>query len=119
MTGRVKSGRALIRIRLRNPTSSVENEVDAWIDTGFTGELVLPKQAVLSLGLPLGSGAQVVLGDGSTVQLDTHTCLLDWFGEWKEIEVVANAGELPLLGVGLLLRRELKINYPAKTVSLE
>ena len=34
------SGRALVRIRLKHPTDSTEAELDAWIDTGFTGELV-------------------------------------------------------------------------------
>ena len=48
------SGRALVRIRLMHPTDSSEVELDAWIDTGFTGELVLPQENLKSLGLPLG-----------------------------------------------------------------
>ncbi len=45
MTGSVDgSGRALVRIRLKNPSDATETELDAWIDTGFTGELVLPQQ---------------------------------------------------------------------------
>ena len=47
------SGRALVRVRLKNPIDSTEAELDVWIDTGFTCELVLPQQNVTSLSLPL------------------------------------------------------------------
>ena len=117
MTGSVDdAGRALVRIRLKHPTVATEVELDAWIDTGFTGELVLRQQAVVSLGLPVGPSVMARLADGSDIQLDTHTCLLNWFDEWRRIEVVANQGQFPLLGVGLLLDRDLRINYRTKTV---
>jgi len=72
MTGSVDdSGRALVRIRLKNPADVAEAELDAWIDTGFTGELVLPQQNVTSLGLPLGPSVMARLANGSDIQLDT------------------------------------------------
>jgi len=96
MTGRVDdAGRALVRIRVKNPAIAIEEELDAWIDTGFTGELVLPRRLVRSLCLPLGPTIMARLADGSDVQLDTYTCLLEWFGELKRIEVVANEGHYP------------------------
>ena len=120
MTGTVdNSRRAIIRIRLRHPNSGKETELDAWVDTGFTGELVLPQQQVVQLDLPLGPAVQAGLADGSEVQLDTHTCLVHWFGEWKRIEVVANQGRFALLGVGLLLERELTINYRSRELSVD
>jgi len=120
MTGIVDdSGRALVRIRLKNPNNATEKELDAWIDTGFTGELVLPQASVTSLGLPLGPAVMARLADGSDVQLDTYTCQLEWFDEWKRIEVVANDGQYPLLGVGMLLDRDLHVDYRAKTVSVD
>jgi clan AA aspartic protease len=119
MTGSVDgSGRALVRVRLKNPAGTTDVELDAWIDTGFTGELVLPQQTVTSLGLPLGPSVMARLADGSDIQLDTHTCHLEWFDEWKRIEVVANQGQFPLLGVGLLLDRDLHVDYRAKTVTV-
>jgi clan AA aspartic protease len=117
MTGSVDgAGRALVRIRIKNPRDATEAEVDAWIDTAFTGELVLPQQIVASFALPLGPSVMARLADGSDIHLDTHTCLLEWFDEWKRIEVVANQGHYPLLGVGLLLERDLHINYRTKEV---
>lgn len=117
MTGSVDgSGRAFVRIRLRNPTDATEVELNAWVDTGFTGELVLPQQNVVSLGLPLGPTVMARLANGSDIQLETYTCLLEWFDEWKRIEVVANQGQYPLLGVGLLLDHDLHIDYRAKSI---
>ena len=45
--------------------------------------------------------------------------LLDWFGEWRTIEVVANDGQFPLLGVGLFRGRELHISYARGTITLD
>jgi len=119
MTGNVDgSGRALVRIRLKNPTAATEVELDAWIDTGFTGELVLPQQSVVSLGLPLDPSVMARLATGTDIQLDTYTCLLEWFNEWRRIEVVANQGQYPLLGVGLLLDHDLHIDYRAKAITV-
>jgi predicted aspartyl protease len=102
MTGLVDcSGRALLQVRLRHPTSAIESVVDCWIDTGFTGELVMPRQKILELGLPPGIAVRAGLADGTEVDLDTYTCMLNWFGEWKRIEVLAGGGQFPLLGVGL------------------
>jgi len=119
MTGIVdSSGRALVRLRLKHPDNAMEMDLDVWIDTGFTGELVLPRHHVTSLGLPLGPAVKAGLADGSEIQLDTYTCILNWFGEGKRIEVVANHGQFPLLGVGLLLDHDLHIDYRAKTITV-
>jgi clan AA aspartic protease len=91
---------------------------DAWVDTGFSGELVLPTDIILAFGLPRSIGVAAILGDGSTVTLDSYICRLDWFGTTREVEVVANTGQWPLLGVGLLLGRDLHIDYRAMTVAL-
>jgi predicted aspartyl protease len=99
MTGVVDDkGRVLLRIRIAHPTTSIETEIDAWIDTGFTGELVMPMTQIATMGLPLGPTIKAVLGDGTETQLETNTCLIAWFGETKRIEVVANQGRFPLLG---------------------
>jgi clan AA aspartic protease len=111
-------GRAILRVRVKNPNSGELSELDAWIDTGFTGELVLSQQQVNALGLALGKAITAGLADGSEVQLDAFTCDVEWFGEWKRIQVIANQGQFPLLGVGLLLDRELHINYRNKALSL-
>jgi clan AA aspartic protease len=120
MTGIVDDfGRALLRLKIRHTGNDAEKEMDVWIDTGFTGELVVPEEQVKALGLPLGQGVKAILADGSEIQLNTYPCGLMWFDEWKEIEVIANQGQTPLLGIGMLRDRILTIDYPRKTLTVE
>jgi len=51
------------------------------------------------------------LADGTQTELSTHSCWIDWFGNTKTLEIIANKGECPLLGVGLLLGLELRVDY--------
>ena len=92
--------------------------VEVWIDTGFNGDLVLPKLLIDALGLEKSGSVDAVLADGSPVELHTYTCVIDWFGLKRRLEVVANDGKYPLLGVGLLLGMELRANYSTLTLSL-
>jgi clan AA aspartic protease len=119
MTGTVDGfGRALLRIRLRHPTTNAATELDAWVDTAFTGELAVPQTQLTSLNLPLGPAVRAALADGSEVDLETHRCHLDWFGAWKTVELIASDGQHPLLGIGLLVGHELHIDYRAMALTL-
>jgi predicted aspartyl protease len=61
----------------------------------------------------------MILADGSQVELSTYHCQLNWFGRVRDLEVIANSGQTPLLGVGLLLAKELCINYTNLELTLE
>lgn len=117
MTGTVDSGgHALLPVRVRHPITSAETGLDAWVDTGFTGDLVIPQAQVDALGLPAGLAVRAILADGSEVLLNSYECHLEWFGAWRVVEVVVNAGQFPLLGVGLLKGRQLQIDYRTNAV---
>jgi clan AA aspartic protease len=119
MTGRVDDyRRALVRITVSHPINAASSELNAWVDTGCTGELVLPAAQIAFLGLPRSGQCRARLGDGSVVNLDTYSCLITWLGNVKQIEIVANQGQFPLVGVGLLQDSELIVNYPARTVMI-
>jgi len=118
--GRVDhSGRALVTVSIRAAESSDGQEVAVWIDTGFNGDLVLPQSRIDELELRASGTVRAILADGSDVVLQRYCCVVDWFGELRDLEVVANDGEYPLLGVGLLLGHELHIDYRAGTVTIE
>ena len=52
--------------------------------------------------------------------VDLHgPALIDWFGSERELEVVANAGERPLFGVGLLIGLDLNISYRTGKITIE
>jgi clan AA aspartic protease len=113
------SGRALVAVSIR-PTASAEAlEVEAWIDTGFSGDLVLPLQQIEDFALPQSGTVGAILADGSQVTLKTHSCLIEWFGKLRELEVVANEGACPLLGVGLLMGLDLRISYRSGEIVIE
>jgi clan AA aspartic protease len=112
-------GRALVTVSIRSSDSASSHAVEAWIDTGFNGDLVLPQCKIADLSLPPSGTVKAVLADGSEIALRRYTCRIDWFGETRDLEVVANDGEYPLLGVGLLVGRDLHISYRSANVTIE
>ena len=120
MNGRVDNhGRALITVSVRPSDVTAAHEVEVWIDTGFNGDLVLPQQRIDDLALPQSGTVKAILADGSEVVLKRYACLIDWLGEDRDLEVVANNGEFPLLGVGLLVGHDLHISYRSGNVTIE
>ena len=120
MNGHVDSaGRALVSISVKPSATAAAVEIEAWVDTGFTGELVLPQERIVALGLPLSAVVRVELGDGSETVLHAYTCLIEWFGQVKQIEVIANTGQFPLLRVGLLRGHTLTVDYASRTLTID
>ncbi len=120
MNGRVdSSGRALVQIALKRRPLDPPTQLDAWIDTGFTGDVVLPISAISTLGLSQSAAVAAQLGDGSAVLMDIYPCLIDWFGRERLVQVLANNAQSPLLGVGLLRDHKLAIDYPSQTVTIQ
>lgn len=120
MNGHVdRFGRALVTVSIRPSSSGAACEIPAWIDTGFNGDLVLPQQQIDDLELVPSGTVKAILADGSEIGLQRYTCLIDWFGEERELEVVANEGESALLGVGLLVGFDLHISYRSGSVRIE
>ncbi|MFN7845527.1 MAG: hypothetical protein ACK5YR_05630 [Pirellula sp.] len=113
------SGRAILRISILSGDDARKQAIEAWIDTGFTGDLDIPRSIIESLGLKPSGAIDGILADGTQTQLETYTCRLDWFGRIRSLEVIANSGEMSLLGVGLLLAKELTVDYTNLTLSLE
>ena len=112
------AGRALLDLEVRASAGSAASLLTVWIDTAFTGELVVSRKLIESLALPQSAAVMAGLADGSQVVLETFTCIIDWFGAERTVEVVANDGQFPLLGVGLLLKRRLEVDYPKQTITL-
>lgn len=111
-------GRALLNIDVRPDSARQAEVISAWVDTGFTGELVLPQKTVDALALVRSGSVDAILADGSQIELNTYTCFVNWFGEERRLEVVANVGDYPLLGVGLLFGLELRVNYQTLELTL-
>lgn len=112
-------GRSLLSIEVLAESSTAKKSLDVWIDTGFTGELVIPRSMIEDLNLIQSGTVDAVLADGSLTELSTYSCSINWFGSTRRLEVIANDGDFPLLGVGLLLGLHLQVDYLNGTLSLE
>jgi clan AA aspartic protease len=93
-------------------------EVVAWIDTAFDGHLVFSRELINSLKLDALVETEAILADGSKVSLESYFCVVDWIGQKVPVQVIENEGRFPLVGTSLLSRRNLIINYEAKSVEL-
>lgn len=112
-------GRALPDLKIRSAANEEPVEITVWVDTAFNGELVVPRAMIESLGLEQSGGIRARLADGNEVTLESYTCFLDWFGHQQAVEVIANNGQMPLLGIGLLTGLRLVVDYKDLIVSLE
>lgn len=112
-------GRALIAVDLLPDAASEQQSIEVWIDTGFNGDIVAPQHLIEQLSLPHVGTVQATLADGKAVRMRTYPCWIEWFGETSYLEVVANEGEYPLMGFGLLLGRDLRISYRTNSVSID
>ena len=120
MKGFVDSqGRALLTVPIRNSPDGTATPVEVWIDTGFTGDLVLPKAQIEQLGLAESLIIPTILADGREADVESFVAWLDWFGELQEVEVCASSGQNVLLGVRLMLGRRLVVDYKSTALSLE
>jgi clan AA aspartic protease len=79
----------------------VRTEVEAAVDTGFTGFLCLPPDIARSLSAPFVGRGVAVLADGSAVETSYHRVRVLWHGRERAIQVLVTEGG-PLVGMTLL-----------------
>jgi clan AA aspartic protease len=97
----------VIRVPVRNPAGQ-ELEVEAILDTGFTGSLTLPPSLIASLGLPWRSRSSATLANGNIQQLDVYTATVVWDSTPRSILIQA-VDNVPLLGMALLVGYDLRV----------
>lgn len=114
MDGRVTTdGRqAVLAMRVLGSVEQLDGEsrlVEAVIDTGFTGQLVLPPEAVGQLGLPGRGRRKAILADGRTVEVNVYLARVIWHGRERAVQVLATEGG-PLVGMALLRGSRLTVD---------
>jgi clan AA aspartic protease len=110
MTGVITARReAVLRLQVLDAASSGQPiEVEAVIDTGFTGYLTLPGALIRQFALRLHGTREVLLGDGSRVMLDIYRGRVLWDGQPRDVQVLAAEGGA-LVGMSLLYGHELRL----------
>jgi clan AA aspartic protease len=109
IAGRVENRQALIPIVYRGsgqPDVSLEHVVD----TGFTGELTLPPEAVKAMGFEFPYDEEIKLANDSREQVPVHVATIVWDGHEATTRVFA-MGRRPLLGTALMDAKELVVQF--------
>lgn len=97
----------------------IETEIDAVVDTGFTGELTLPVDVIESLALVPAGSRDATLADDHTVDVAAYDAEVLWHERVVRIEALAMGGT-PLIGMELLDGSELRVEAtPGGRVRIE
>jgi clan AA aspartic protease len=106
--GSVNTNReAVIQIAVLSDSKRIK-AVRSVIDTGYTGDLMLPRAIVDELGLFLQAIQDATLGDGSLTTFEMYAGSVIWDGQVRRVEVNASETEC-LVGMGLLEEYKLEI----------
>ena len=102
MRGRVGEGahEALLTVTVSGP-SEERTELEAVVDTGFTGALCRGAEQIEDLGLPVVGRGAAVLADGRAIETRYHRGRVLWHGRERGVQVLSVEGG-PLIGMGLL-----------------
>lgn len=112
ITGAVKSDEARIRLKVKGRRGR-EQEVEAVIDSGYSGALTLPPALITTLDLRWQTVERATLADGSTCVFQVYVGKLVWDGKVRTI-LVDEADAEPLVGMRLLRGHELKMQVRAR-----
>jgi clan AA aspartic protease len=101
LSGKVNSRReAVVRLWLSGPSDRAL-EIEAIVDTGFTGSLTLPQSYVTQLGLTWKGRGEGVLADGTSSSFGVYEAVALWHRQPRTIAVHAVESQ-PLLGMTML-----------------
>lgn len=96
---------AVLTLTLIGPTER-SLQIEAVIDTGYSGSLTLPPSLVAELNLPYVGKSGAVLADDTPVGFPVHDCTVLWDGQPRHIAADA-LGSAPLIGMALLDEHDL------------
>ena len=99
---------AVVSLAVQGPTGHTR-EIEAVIDTGFSGFLTLPPPLVAELELAFDGIGWAFLADGTEARFDVHSVTMLWDGGRRHVYVYA-ADATPLVGMRLLHRHNLSID---------
>ena len=86
---------AVVTLTIRGPEGRTR-EVNAVIDTGYSGFLTLPRALVAEIGLPYAFSSSATLADDTEVGFPVYRATVIWDGDPRNIEADA-VGATPLV----------------------
>jgi clan AA aspartic protease len=107
IVGIVRRREALIRLIVRGYRGR-EQEIEAVIDSGYTGWLTLPPPLIAALNLRWQTFGRGILADGSVSVFDVYRASVLWDGRVRTVFVDEFAAT-PLIGMAMLRGHEYKM----------
>ena len=104
------------RVRIRGAQGVLE--LDAIIDTGFDGDLCIPKKLAVALGLQLVGITDVELADGSHREELVFRGQVRFLGKTRDAEILLSDSEDLLLGLALLAGCKMSVDFETGKVRL-
>lgn len=99
--------------------STQKRKIEVLVDTGFSGELALPLQIAIPLGLQLTAAGEYQYANGSRSIEMIFTGLLDWGSKNRLVAVNVLNTDVPLLGGGLLHGYSLLVDFKKKKLTIK
>lgn len=90
--------------------------IDLVVDSGFNGEVVLPKSLITALGLQNDGSIFSRLADGSFVETELYIGEILWFGQRREVRIQATDSHEGLLGTELFQGCMVELDLDANRV---
>ena len=112
IVGIVQGREPLIRLTIRGFRGRQE-EIEALVDSGYSGWLTLPSTAIAALRLRWQTLGRGILADGSVTAFDVYQAKVLWDGRVRSV-FVDEFDATPLVGMALLRGRELKMQVRAR-----
>ena len=96
------TGHLFVKIRVRSVAQpAIIREVEAMLDTGFTGYLTLPENILSEIGaMPVGIQSART-GDGNITRFRCYRGVVEWDGEERKVRIL-HSQTFPLVGMNLL-----------------
>ena len=112
IVGIVRGREPLIRLTVRGFRGR-QQEIEAVVDTGYTGWLTLPPSVIGALNLRWRTFGRGTLADGSVSLFDVYQAKVVWDGRIRSV-FVDEFDATPLVGMALLRSCELKMQVRAR-----
>lgn len=117
LAGTVNARReAIVRLTIHGPAAS--ETLDASIDTGYGGNLLVPAGMAARLRLPVVGRVRARLADGTVVRLGVALAAVDWLSTQRHLRVEIGLSAEILLGTAPLAAHRLLIDYLAGLVEV-
>ena len=118
ISGSVSGREAVVSLSVVDSNGAAQ-PVEALVDTGFTGYLMLPASMTERLGLAPRAEKPVILADGSVASFQTYYATIEWHDGRRSI-LVYEVEARPLIGMSLLTGSRLLMDIvEGGTVSVE